>query len=353
MYKIKLINYKPYEYELLQEKLNQLGQDGYKCEDLSLISVFKKVDHPIYYHFDFFKSHSRTRREKQIDKLNYYDIYLEKGYHNIYNKHGLCIFMGEKELKKDNKTHNREFLEQLDVIAYLSRFLSSIGISLLCIILFFAFSRINSFLSNGILFFYLGFVFAFIASIYRTFLNYQGMKKMKTSFDQRQYHIINKKTKTYRLIYGILALLSCLCIVGGLASDTLSAHEFTLQEHPVLTLSSLTNEETQEFTTSSQSSIMIPHYYSSLEIGKENSVLYIKEYQLASLKSANQLISDFQKNPNQLSCSRLEEKNNVLYGYVNDTLASFIIQKDKRVVVVSLSFAPSEKQIQTIIDYYK
>ena len=37
MYKIKLINYKPYEYELLQEKLNQLGQDGYKCEDLSLI----------------------------------------------------------------------------------------------------------------------------------------------------------------------------------------------------------------------------------------------------------------------------------------------------------------------------
>ena len=43
MYKIKIINYQPYEYELFQKTLDKLGQEGFSCQDLSFISLFKKV----------------------------------------------------------------------------------------------------------------------------------------------------------------------------------------------------------------------------------------------------------------------------------------------------------------------
>lgn len=42
MYKFKIINYKPYEYEILQHQLDQLGKDGYYTDDLSFVSIFKK-----------------------------------------------------------------------------------------------------------------------------------------------------------------------------------------------------------------------------------------------------------------------------------------------------------------------
>ena len=49
---IKIINYKPYEYELLQEKLSKWGEKGYQTKDLSFISFFKKTDSPVYYQID-------------------------------------------------------------------------------------------------------------------------------------------------------------------------------------------------------------------------------------------------------------------------------------------------------------
>ncbi|MFQ7801011.1 MAG: hypothetical protein ACLRHW_16080 [Coprobacillus cateniformis] len=55
MYKIKIINYQPYEYELFQT-LDKLGQEGFSCQDLSFISLFKKVKQPVYYKIDFYKS---------------------------------------------------------------------------------------------------------------------------------------------------------------------------------------------------------------------------------------------------------------------------------------------------------
>ena len=59
MYKIKIINYQPYEYELFQKTLDKLGQEGFSCQDLSFISLFKKVKQPVYYKIDFYKSEGK------------------------------------------------------------------------------------------------------------------------------------------------------------------------------------------------------------------------------------------------------------------------------------------------------
>ena len=40
--KLMIMNYKPYEYELLQDKLDALGKKGYKTNHLSYISFLKK-----------------------------------------------------------------------------------------------------------------------------------------------------------------------------------------------------------------------------------------------------------------------------------------------------------------------
>ena len=47
--KFMIMNYKPYEYELLQTKLNKLGQQGYITQELSFVTIFNKVDYPVYY----------------------------------------------------------------------------------------------------------------------------------------------------------------------------------------------------------------------------------------------------------------------------------------------------------------
>ena len=47
--KFMIMNYKPYEYELLLDKLNSLGKEGYLTNDLSIFTTFNKVTKPVSY----------------------------------------------------------------------------------------------------------------------------------------------------------------------------------------------------------------------------------------------------------------------------------------------------------------
>ena len=106
------MNYRPYEYELLQEKLNALGQLHYTTDDLSLITIFKKVDTPVYYKIDFFHATGKTKAEKKKQKESFYDPYLDEFYQPIYNKKDMYVFVGDHEIKDiikcDEKT---EFID--------------------------------------------------------------------------------------------------------------------------------------------------------------------------------------------------------------------------------------------------
>ena len=97
MYKIKIINYQPYEYELFQKTLDKLGQEGFSCQDLSFISLFKKVKQPVYYKIDFYKSEGKSRFEKMENRNHFLNYYIERDYQPIYSKRGMYVFKGQKE----------------------------------------------------------------------------------------------------------------------------------------------------------------------------------------------------------------------------------------------------------------
>src|SRR5699024_602347 len=95
--KFMIMNYKPYEYELLQTKLNKLGQQGYITQELSFVTIFNKVDYPVYYHIDFHKTIGSTKIERQKDKDAFARKYQQKGYQPIYAKHHMFVFVSKKQ----------------------------------------------------------------------------------------------------------------------------------------------------------------------------------------------------------------------------------------------------------------
>ncbi|MEG0367213.1 MAG: hypothetical protein RR585_10280, partial [Coprobacillus sp.] len=57
-------------------------------------------------------------------------------------------------------------------------------------------------------------------------------------------------------------------------------------------------------------------------------------------------------NPNQYLCTRVETKNNIIYGYNENTLTTLIIQKDNIVSLISFDLEINDKQINKIILFY-
>ncbi|UTY39994.1 hypothetical protein NMU03_04090 [Allocoprobacillus halotolerans] len=70
--KCMIMNYKPYEYELLQNKLDKLGKAGYITNDLTLLTFFKKVKKTVYYHIDFYSPNGKNAEEKKL--MNLYSL---------------------------------------------------------------------------------------------------------------------------------------------------------------------------------------------------------------------------------------------------------------------------------------
>ena len=78
MSKIKLIYYRPYEYELLQETLNQLANDGYDAKQLHLLTLFKKTQKHVHYIVDVFHSTQKSINGKLAVRDKFLDPYLER-----------------------------------------------------------------------------------------------------------------------------------------------------------------------------------------------------------------------------------------------------------------------------------
>ena len=96
--KFMIMNYKPYEYELLQTKLNKLGQQGYITQELSFVTIFNKVDYPVYYHIDFHKTIGSTKIERQKDKDAFARKYQQKDI-NLFMQNIICLFLFLKNKK--------------------------------------------------------------------------------------------------------------------------------------------------------------------------------------------------------------------------------------------------------------
>lgn len=352
MIKIKIINYKPYEYELLQEKLDILGNQGYITKDLSFISFFKKTNQKQYYKIDFYQPEGETKNDKLTDRDIFISTYRDKDFSPIYVKNNMYVFISNK-----NNPIKVNWSRKLNIIKHSSRILSLLGFlgSIVFGSLFTYFtisSSIDTFLSYGMTFIYIGFIMLFITMAFRNYFNFSKMNEFNKNIQKNIHHLDLSKLKLLRKIYVILSMITLLFIGGGLIEDCFNLKNFSTQDHPIITLHDIGIENQSDLSTQSHSSFIIPHSYISLEKTNKNEALYIKEYEYINVKKAKNEFIELSKTPSQYGSEKIEIKDNIIYGYNKNSLVSLVILQDQSIITIIPSFPLDQNQANTIIDFY-
>lgn len=350
MPKFKIIHFQPYEYQLLQNKLDKLAKQGYFCQDLSLISYFKKVDHPVYYAIDFHAVEGKNRLDKNKNLTLYYQSFLNKKYQPIYHKQGMHVFVGQKPLqgivlKEDMSCLNTKHTKYLFLIPLIIFLMIAIALS------YMQGSYIDTFGSYGILITFIGLYLFLLTMIFRFYNNYHLFHKMAND-----HHVSLKKIHAIRHIYISLIVASVLLIGGGMIEDVFNTKKISIEEHPILLLKELNQELNQsserEFSYQSRSSFFVKKSYIALEVINNETALYTKEYDFSSTEKCQKVFEDYAKNPQFYSCTESRTDGQIIYGYINDYKNTLVIQKDQKMILVSSNFALSDLQIEKIIAYY-
>ncbi|MCD7840018.1 MAG: hypothetical protein LUG46_05240, partial [Erysipelotrichaceae bacterium] len=162
-----------------------------------------------------------------------------------------------------------------------------------------------------------------------------------------QLDMPKNKIQILRKIYVIMVIICAFLIGGGLLEDFNNAHSFQYQNHPYLTLSDLNIDTTSETSTQSYTGFFSKHTYISLEVGEDDSILYIKEYQFTSSSFADEYINEMTYDSDYI------QEDNVTYIYDDETMNIILIKKDNTVTYVSYGFEPTDEQINTTISYYE
>lgn len=347
MFKIKYMNYKPYEYELLQKELDELGKQGYDCDDLSLFSIFKKKDYPVKYIIEFYKSDKEEKYQQHKDVAKYYEKHTDFGYYPIYSKHHMYVFSGKdnhdfktntyKDLLKisDRRTSNTFLLMCLMVFALLSLFY-----------LLFVTQSVTSFLTYGKVICYIGILllcFYFVYSLYTEFKYTNKIKEYMPSLN-----VLKKQSSIRKCIL----VVSVLMIAGGLTEDTLNVRSFSSESHPYLVLSDFGYDNKTEITTTSSHSFLIKDYYSINELSDEIG-LVTKEYVFRSISQAESYIQSLVDNPADAISTHIEKVDNLYYGYYEDQLNTIIVPNENKVIILTCSDVFTDDMINTIKDFYK
>ncbi|MCD7949155.1 MAG: hypothetical protein LUG12_02690 [Erysipelotrichaceae bacterium] len=345
-YQLHIINYKPYEYQLLQDKLNKLGNEGYYCDDLSFLSLFKKTDKKVYYKIDFFSMTGKTRNEKMNSRQELFDKYLDENYQPAYAKKGMYVFIGDHPI--DINHMPKPILNKSKKTRYEGLFTAALLGSVLFVYFLSVNLRINALLSYGIVFFYLGLIVLCIIFMFRTYFNKEYMKKLDEQLPNDQIDIPNDRIKTLRRIYLMLVIICALFIGGGLLEDFTNGKSFNQQQHQFLTLSNLNIDSTSELTTQSYCGFIAKNSYISLEVADDDYILYIKEYHFNSNSFAEEYIYEVTSDVEDY-----QTQDNVTYVYEDNIITLLLIKNDNTVTYVSFGFEPTEQQIATAIAFYK
>lgn len=350
--KCMIMNYKPYEYELLQNKLDKLGKAGYITNDLTLLTFFKKVKKTVYYHIDFYSPNGKNAEEKKIDESLFIEHYTNNGLKNIYKKHNMYVFSSYKKYNKSIDWNVKQ-----NIIPHSFRLLS-LGLCFISIVIIsmLMYSSLqgsyDKFMSYGITIAYIGVIILLISSAFRNYLNFYGMTSFHSKIKKMTPHFQTKKTSSLRKIYFSILSISLIFICSGLIEDTFNPKQFTSLDHPFITLQDLGINQKSELSTQKYSGFVVPHSYISLE-ETENDALYIKEYQLSSHQNAINLFNEFKITPSKYGANKIDENNNMILGYYNQDIVSIVILKNKSVIMIIPSFTLNSENITKIVDFYK
>lgn len=352
MYKIKIIYYKPYEYHLLQEKLNQLGEAGYYTDDLAFISFFKKIDQSVYYKIDFFKPEGPSRTEKNAQKDHFYDPYLEANYQPIYHKKGMYVFVG-----KEPHDFTVNWQQKQNYLDHKMRYkpINYACLALLILIMLYVFliapATIDTFSTYGAIIALVGFILFILTCCFRSLCTFYFYRKFYQFVQQKISSLNHSLISQLHRIYICLLMISCLLIGGGLIEDLFNVQSIPKENHHFLMFEDLDITTPSEFSAQQKVNFTI-HYYTAIEYTNDDEFIYTKQYQMTSSSKALQLMNDYLNDPTLCDCTTIINEDNVSYGYDDQHLTTLIMQNENIVTIVSINFEYTDEQIQTIIQYY-
>lgn len=353
MYKIKLMNYQKYEYELLQDELNKMAMQGYETKHIHWITIFQKTNENYHYIVDLFHPEGQSHYDKDISRQRFLDPYLDHDYQIIFHKKGFYVFKGKTNIsnqskKKTNPISNKEITKS---------FLLLITIIILASY-FYLYSQqamtIDSLASYGSTLLYIGLLLLLLSLIYQLSIKNFYLSQLKNHFKNGKHYAKKSILKIHHILYTILFILSSILIIGGSIEDALNAKSMTIQEHPIMTLNDININQETITSYNKHSGFQIPQYYHYLEYTQdEKYILQVKEYIMNSQENALDIWNELATSPKQYQCDNIKKENNIIYGYTQNQLTSLIIVKEKHVYCISVNFDLTTQQINTILKQYQ
>lgn len=347
MYKLKLMYYRAYEYQLLQDELNQLTSQGYDAKKFHLFTLFKKVDHPHQYIVDVCTHQKISFTQRMNERQHFLDSYLDRDFSLVYEQKELFIF------KNNPKQKHKSPIQKIELEKFMSHSITLLLIALTILVgyvyLSYGIRNIDSFLTYGRNILYVGILLLFASLGYRFLINAYFSFKVKDNV----FHSISNLRK-HRYVETILISLSLLLIIIGFGEDALNARNITVKDHPLVTLSDMNVQQSSTLEYIEQSSFQVSHFYQALEYTDDGShILYTKEYVFSSSSKANNLWELYTNEPNLYGCDSIRIENNIIYGYISHELACIIIQNDNSIQFVSFNFELTDQQINILIHSFE
>lgn len=354
MYKLKIMNYQPYEYELLQQLLEDMSHAGYETKSIHFLTLFKKTTKQYHYIVDLFQGEGQSHYDKRISKERFLDSYIDKDYQIIYCHKGMYVFKGEMEPTTIKWEKKKNFVTNKRLSQSWIYFITALIISFLFISNTLTNITFDSFLSYGSLILYIGLLLLCCTLIYYFGLNAYYFVRFKKQLLEKQHYLKTQILKKHHYIKNTLIMICSCLILIGLVEDLFNQKNITLQDHPIMTLQDLQINQSTQTQYKKQSGFQISEYYHYLEYtDDENYILNIKEYTFSSQTRAQKIWNDFESDPSVYQCDTIEENNNIIYGYAEKKRNCIIIQKNNSIYFVSTNFHINEIQTQTIINQYQ
>lgn len=346
MNRVKLIYYKPFEYQLLQDLLDHMSSEGYEAKKLHFISFFRKTNQPHHYIVDCFHTNKRSYYDKMIEEERFLDPYKERGYTCIYNKKDIYVFKGNQKIPYRPKEKN--VVTSKFITNSFSLFCLTLAVTFLFVYFSYDYMNINTFLTYGRTILYIGLLTLCLGLCFRFFMN------TILSLKQKKNALSKKSARFYHFIEVFIISFAIFFMIGGFIEDDINATHITIDNHQIITLNDLGIRDKSELQYIRKKSFQVPTYYDALEYTEnEQYILYTKVYQFKSSSQAKEIWKDFSKNPQLYSCNQIKKEDHVIYGYLDQQLSSLIIQQNQSVILISFNFNLNQDQIQQIFQFYK
>lgn len=354
MYKLKMINYQPYEYEIFQDMLNTMAKQGYHTNQLSFFTIFKKTNEKSQYVVDLFSSDAQSHFNKNIDRDKFLDIYLNKDYKAIYHKKELYVFKGQNNIPTIPWNKRKNVLSKQAIRNQLMWALTCIVLTLAFLYYSMQGFSYDTFLTYGSLLIYIGFIGMFVGICYRLFTNYiykdQFYKQLQIGKPQLSLSKL-KRNYQYFHIYMIIVIT---IFVGGFIEDNFNAKDIEFSTHPQITLQDLSDIQNTNSTYIQKKGFFIQNYYRYFETTPdEKNLLFVEEYEYKDKLQATQLLKYLNQHPEKYSCETItKQSDDIFIGQLDGENLTVFIQKNNSLYIISSSHSLSQNDINTIIHFY-